>query len=40
MHQVQWDGRDGTGTVVGNGVYLAVLQTGDFHAVTRLVMMK
>ncbi len=39
-HQVRWDGRDAAGEAVGNGVYLGVLQAGDFRAVTRMVLMK
>ncbi len=39
-YQVQWDGRDAAGEAVGNGVYLGVLQAGDFRAVTRMVLMK
>jgi hypothetical protein len=39
-HQVEWDGRDGAGTLVGNGAYLAELRAGEFRAVTRMVLMK
>jgi hypothetical protein len=39
-HQVTWDGRDGAGALVGTGVFLGVLQTGEFRAVTRMVLMK
>ncbi len=39
-YRVEWDGRDASGAAVGNGVYLGVLQAGDFRAVTRMVLMK
>ncbi len=39
-YRVEWDGRDSAGTLVGNGVYLGVLEAGDFRAVTRMVLMK
>jgi hypothetical protein len=39
-YRVEWDGRDAAGSAVGNGVYLGVLQAGDFRAVTRMVLMK
>ena len=37
---VEWDGRDGMGAAVGNGVYLAQLRAGDYHAVRSMVLMK
>jgi hypothetical protein len=40
MHQIEWDGRDDSGIVVGNGIYLAKLQTGDYQAVRRMVLLK
>jgi formylglycine-generating enzyme required for sulfatase activity len=39
-YRVEWDGRNAAGSAVGNGVYLGVLQAGDFRAVTRMVLMK
>jgi hypothetical protein len=39
-HQVDWDGREGSGATVGSGVYLAVLRAGDCRAVRRMVLMK
>ncbi len=39
-YEVEWDGRDGNGVLVGNGVYLCELRAGDFRAVTRMVLMK
>jgi hypothetical protein len=35
-----WDGRDASGNLVGNGVYLAVFQAGDCRAVRRMVLLK
>jgi hypothetical protein len=39
-HQVDWDGRDGTGNPVGNGVYLCELRAGRRRSVQRLVLTK
>jgi TolB protein len=39
-YQVPWDGRDAAGVLVGNGVYLGVMQAGPFRAVARMVLMK
>jgi flagellar hook assembly protein FlgD len=39
-HQVSWDGRDGAGVLVGNGVYLCEMLAGDYQAVRRMVLMK
>ena len=39
-HTVDWDGRDDGGVIVGNGVYLAQLQAGDYRAVRRMVLIK
>jgi hypothetical protein len=39
-HQVTWDGRDGSGAPVGNGVYLAELAAGPYRAVRPMVLMK
>ncbi len=35
-----WDGRDAAGNLVGNGVYLAEFQAGDYRAVRRMVLLK
>ncbi|RMG28996.1 MAG: T9SS C-terminal target domain-containing protein [Methanobacteriota archaeon] len=40
-HQVVWDGRDDAGQLVGSGVYLYQLQTGEgFTQVKRMVLLK
>jgi hypothetical protein len=39
-HEVVWDGRDGQGSAVGNGVFLCQLETASGRAVTRMVLMK
>jgi hypothetical protein len=40
VHRVSWDGRDGSGNDVANGVYVAVLQAGPCRASQRLVLTK
>jgi hypothetical protein len=37
---VTWDGRNDQGAVVLSGVYHALLQTGEKHALRRLVLVK
>ncbi|RMI09492.1 MAG: T9SS C-terminal target domain-containing protein [Calditrichaeota bacterium] len=40
-HQVEWDGRDDAGQLVGSGVYFYQLQTGEgFTQVKRMVLLK
>ncbi len=39
-HQIEWDGRDGSGCPVGNGVYLCELQADAHRAVRRMVLIK
>ncbi len=39
-YQVQWDGRDDAGVLVGSGVYLAQLRAGRERSVQRMVLMK
>ncbi len=39
-HRALWDGRDGSGALVGNGVYLAELVVGDCRSVKRMVLLK
>ncbi len=39
-YQVEWDGRDGAGNAVGNGVYLCELEAGHLRSVQRMVLMK
>jgi hypothetical protein len=35
-----WDGRDRTGEKVASGVYFYTLQTGDFKATRKLIIVK
>jgi hypothetical protein len=39
-HRVSWDGRDASGNVVGNGIYVVELRSGDYHAVRRMALLK
>jgi len=48
VHEVQpdgsysatWDGRDGAGKLVANGVYLYQIRAGDFRSARKMVLMK
>jgi hypothetical protein len=37
---VTWDGRDGAGSLVANGIYLYQIRAGDFQSARKMVMMK
>ena len=39
-YRVPWDGRDGSGAIVGCGVYLVVLRAGDDRGVRRMVLLR
>ena len=39
-YSVTWDGRDGTGSPVANGVYLYEIRAGDFQMARKMVLMK
>lgn len=38
-YRVIWDGRDGTGGTVGSGVYFCRMDTGDFRATRKLLLL-
>ena len=40
VHQVNWDGKDDSGQIVGSGVYLCRLQAGNFINVKRMVLLR
>jgi hypothetical protein len=40
VNDIFWDGRNGDGVVVLNGVYIAVLQTGSGTATTKVAVTK
>lgn len=39
-YSVEWDGRDGSGQLVANGLYLYRLQAGDRVAVQKMLFAK
>jgi hypothetical protein len=39
-HTVRWDGRDGTGHIVANGVYFGRLRWGEESSTARLVVLR
>ena len=39
-YQVTWDGRNGEGAIVANGVYVCELEAGEFRARRKMVMAK
>ncbi|MBT4992849.1 MAG: T9SS type A sorting domain-containing protein, partial [Candidatus Marinimicrobia bacterium] len=39
-HSVIWHGRDDTGKAVASGVYFIVLESGGYHAVQKILMLK
>lgn len=39
-HTVQWDGRDDMGSVVVSGVYVYVIQAGEFNDVRKMVVLR
>lgn len=40
VHEVIWDGKDGTGRVVGSGVYFYRLQAGEFTKCRKMLMLR
>ena len=40
VHQLEWDGRDGKGSVVSSGLYFYKLETTSFKEVKRMVFLK
>ena len=39
-HEAVWDGRDGSGQLVGNGVYFYRLRAGDYVQMRRMMLFK
>jgi hypothetical protein len=39
-HNIYWDGRDDTGTLVASGIYFYKLSAGEFTATRRMILMK
>ena len=40
LYSVGWDGRDGAGNLVANGVYVYEIRAGDFQTAHKMVLMK
>ena len=40
QHVQQWDGRDNTGHIAGNGSYLVQLRVGDQQTATKITLLK
>jgi len=39
-NEVEWDGKNGRGQVVRNGVYVAVIQTGGSKMMVKIAVVK
>ncbi|MBW6516017.1 MAG: T9SS type A sorting domain-containing protein, partial [Candidatus Cloacimonetes bacterium] len=40
QHTVLWDGKDDLGRLVGSGLYFYTLQTDDYRATRKMIMLK